>query len=174
LNVANFDALRRGLRELGYVEGRNYLIEYRSADGRAERFAGLAAELVALPVDIIVTRGTPAAIAAKQATATTPVVMAAIGEPLGTGVVARLTQGGFRCGVVSLIRPPASACSRSAKIVGRGWRAARTTSFLRRRGLPRTRPVVSSPKAEPRRDERAGFHQPLPCQVEEHVRQMAN
>ena len=66
LNVANFDALRRGLRELGYVEGRNYLIEYRSADGRAERFAGLAAELVALPVDIIVTRGTPAAIAAKR------------------------------------------------------------------------------------------------------------
>ena len=48
LNVANFDALRRGLRELGYVEERNYLIEYRSADGRAERFAGLAAELVAL------------------------------------------------------------------------------------------------------------------------------
>jgi putative ABC transport system substrate-binding protein len=95
LNVANFDALRRGLRELGYVEGRNYLIEYRSADGRAERFAGLAAELVALPVDIIVTRGTPAALAAKQATATTPVVMAAIGEPLGTGVVARLTQAAF-------------------------------------------------------------------------------
>jgi putative ABC transport system substrate-binding protein len=94
LNVANFEAFKRGLRELGYVEGRNYLIEYRSADGRGERFAGLAAELVALPVDIIVTRGTPAALAAKDATARIPVVMAAIGEPLGTGVVARLAQPG--------------------------------------------------------------------------------
>jgi putative ABC transport system substrate-binding protein len=94
LNVANLDAFRRGLRELGYVEGHNYLIEYRSADGRAERFAGFAAELVALPVDIIVTRGTPAALAAKQAAAKIPVVMAAIGEPLGTGAVASLAQPG--------------------------------------------------------------------------------
>jgi putative ABC transport system substrate-binding protein len=93
-NVANFEAFQRGLRELGYIEGRNYLLEYRSADGRAERFAGLAAELVGLPADIIVTRGTPAALAAKQATATIPVVMAAIGEPLGTGVVASLAQPG--------------------------------------------------------------------------------
>jgi putative ABC transport system substrate-binding protein len=93
-NDANFDAFRRGLRELGYVEGRNYLIEYRSADGHGERFAGLAAELVALPVDLIVTRGTPAALAAKHATAKIPVVMAAIGEPLGTGVVASLAHPG--------------------------------------------------------------------------------
>jgi putative ABC transport system substrate-binding protein len=104
LNAANFDAFRRGMRELGYVEGRNYLIEYRSADGRAERFAALAAELVALPVDLIVTRGTPAALAAKQATATIPVVMAAIGEPVGTGVVARLAQpGGNITGFSALI-----------------------------------------------------------------------
>jgi putative ABC transport system substrate-binding protein len=93
-NAASFDAFRRGLRELGYVEGRNYLIEYRSADGHGERFAGLATELVGLPVDVIVTRGTPAALAAKQATAKIPVVMAAIGEPLGTGVVASLAQPG--------------------------------------------------------------------------------
>jgi putative ABC transport system substrate-binding protein len=94
LNVANLDALRQGLRELGYVEGQNVMIEYRSADGRAERFPDLATELVRLKVDLIVTRGTPAARAAKNATGTIPVVMAAIGEPLGTGVVASLARPG--------------------------------------------------------------------------------
>jgi putative ABC transport system substrate-binding protein len=81
-NAANLDAFRKGLRELGYVEGPTYKIEYRSADGQAERFPDLAAELVRLGVDIIVTRGTPATIAAKNATATIPVVMASVGEPL--------------------------------------------------------------------------------------------
>ena len=80
-NAANLDALRKGLRELGYVEGRNLVIEYRSADGRAERFPDLASELVRLKVDLIVTRGTPAAIAAKNATGTIPVVMATMGGP---------------------------------------------------------------------------------------------
>ena len=80
-NAANLDALRKGLRELGYVEGRNLVIEYRSADGRAERFPDLASELVRLKVDLIVTRGTPAAIAAKRATETIPVVMATMGGP---------------------------------------------------------------------------------------------
>src|SRR5688572_20224836 len=59
-NAANFDALREGLRSLGYVEGKNLVIEYRSADGRAERFLDLASDLVRLNVDLIVTRGTPA------------------------------------------------------------------------------------------------------------------
>src|SRR5438094_7533006 len=80
-NTANLDALRKGLRELDYVEGRNLVIEYRSADGRAERFPDLASELVRLKVDLIVTRGTPAAIAAKNATGTIPVVMATMGGP---------------------------------------------------------------------------------------------
>ena len=93
-NAANFAAFRRGLRELGHGEGRTYVVEYRSADGRADRFPELAAELVRLPVDIIVTRGTPAARAAKQATEKIPVVMAAIGEPLGVGVVASLARPG--------------------------------------------------------------------------------
>src|SRR5450755_4351902 len=87
-NAANLDALRKGLRDLGYVEGRNLIIEYRSADGRAERFPDLASELVRLKVDLIVTRGTPAAKAAKNATGTIPAVMAAMGEPLA--VVATL------------------------------------------------------------------------------------
>ena len=92
LNAANLDALRQGLRELGYVEKQNYILEYRSADGDAGRFPGLAAELVQLRVDLIVTRGTPAAQAAKTATETLPIVMAAIGEPLGVGVVASLAR----------------------------------------------------------------------------------
>ena len=83
---------RNGLRDLGYVEGRNLIIEYRSADGRAERFPELASELVRLKVDLIVTRGTPAAKAAKSATETIPVVMAAMGEPLA--VVGTLAHPG--------------------------------------------------------------------------------
>jgi putative ABC transport system substrate-binding protein len=93
-NAANLAGLLRGLRERGYVEGQNLQIEYRSADGRAERFPDLAAELVRLPVDLIVTRGTPAAKAAKGATETVPIVMAAIGEPLSVGVVANLAHPG--------------------------------------------------------------------------------
>jgi putative ABC transport system substrate-binding protein len=80
-NAANLEALRKGLRELGYVEGRNLVIEYRSAYGHAARFPDLASELVRLNVDLIVTRGTPAARAAKSATGTIPVVMATMGDP---------------------------------------------------------------------------------------------
>ena len=97
LNMENLEyknALQRGLRELGYVENKNYILEYRSADGDAGRFPALADELVRLRVDLIVTRGTPAARAAKNATETIPIVMAAIGEPLGMGVVASLARPG--------------------------------------------------------------------------------
>ena len=93
-NQANFAELLNGLRELGYVEGQNLHIDYRSADGQGERFPELVAELVRNRVDLIVTRGTPAARAAKAATATIPIVMAAIGEPLGVGVVASLARPG--------------------------------------------------------------------------------
>ena len=94
LNAANLDAFRQGLRELGYVEGQNFVVEYRSADGRGERFPDLAAELVRLKVDVILTRGTPAVIAAKNATRTIPVVMAASGDPVLSGVVSSLARPG--------------------------------------------------------------------------------
>src|SRR5262245_32493607 len=94
LNAANIDAFRRGLRELGYVEGQNLIIEYRSGEGRIERFPDLAVELVRLKVDVLVTRGTPAALAAKNATTTIPIVMAAIGEIVGTGMVGSLAKPG--------------------------------------------------------------------------------
>jgi putative tryptophan/tyrosine transport system substrate-binding protein len=100
LNTANLDALRRGLRDLGYVEGRNLVIEYRSADGRAERFPDLAAELVRLKVDLIVTRGTPATRAAKNATGAIPVVMATMGDP-HTMVASFTHPGGNITGVTT-------------------------------------------------------------------------
>src|SRR5262245_9124930 len=104
LNAANFDAFRQGLRELGYVEGENLVIAYRSADGHPERFSDLATELVRLQIDLIVTRGTPATLAAKHATGTIPVVMAAVGDPLETGLVASLARpGGNVTGLSSTI-----------------------------------------------------------------------
>jgi putative ABC transport system substrate-binding protein len=94
LNAANVDAVREGLRELGYKEGQNLEIVYRSSDGRDERFPDLASELVRLKVDLILTRGTPAALAAKSATGTLPVVMAASGDPVGSGIVRSLARPG--------------------------------------------------------------------------------
>ena len=102
-NAANLGAFRQGLRELGYVEGQNVVIEYRSADGRAERFPDLASELERLNVDVIVTRGTPAVMAAKAATARIPIVMASSGGPLGTGIVTSLARpGGNITGISAL------------------------------------------------------------------------
>ncbi len=94
LNAANFDAFRNGMRELGYVEGKNLVIEYRSADGSGARFPDLMTELLQLKVDLIVTRGTPALLAASNATGKIPIVMAAIGEPPGLGIVASLANPG--------------------------------------------------------------------------------
>ena len=82
LNAAKLGAFQNGLQELGYVEGRHFVIDYRSADGRAERFPDLAAEMVRGRVDLILTRGTPATQAARNATASIPVVSAAIADPL--------------------------------------------------------------------------------------------
>ena len=93
-NVENLAAFRQGLSDLGYVEGKNLVIEYRSADARPERFRDLARELVRLNVDVIVTRGTPAALSAKQTTATVPIVMASSGEPVAEGIVASLARPG--------------------------------------------------------------------------------
>ena len=93
-NAANLSAFRQGLRELGYVEGRNLVIEYRSADGRPERYVDLAKELVRLEVDVIVTRGASAALAARHVTGTIPIVVASSGDPVFAGLAASLTRPG--------------------------------------------------------------------------------
>jgi putative ABC transport system substrate-binding protein len=89
------EAFLQGLRDLGYVEGRNLVIEYRDAEGKLERLPGLATELVALKVDVIFAGGgTPAARAAKQATATIPIVFPAISDPIGSGLVTAFARPG--------------------------------------------------------------------------------
>jgi putative ABC transport system substrate-binding protein len=91
---------RDGLRELGYQEGRNIVIEYRWAEGQYERFPGLVAELLAVPVDVIVTAGTPATLAVKNATSTVPLVMIAVGDPVGTSIVPSLARPQVTDGVI--------------------------------------------------------------------------
>jgi putative ABC transport system substrate-binding protein len=99
------DAFREGLREHGYEEGRNIVIEYRWADGKYDQFPALVAELIAAKVDAIVTAGTPAALAVKRATTTVPLVMVAVGDPVGTGLVPSLARPGDNLTGLSSIAP---------------------------------------------------------------------
>jgi putative ABC transport system substrate-binding protein len=97
------DALRQGLRELGYLEGKNIIIEYRYAEGKSDRLPALANELIDLKVELIVTHGFPPARAAKEATKTVPIVMAVIGDAVGAGLVASLARpGGNITGLTSI------------------------------------------------------------------------
>ena len=98
-----YGPFRRGMRELGYVEGKNLVIEWRSAEGNSERLQELAAELVKLKVDVIVTGGTPATLAAQQTTPTIPIVMSGIGDPVGSGFIKSLAHpGGNITGVTNM------------------------------------------------------------------------
>jgi putative ABC transport system substrate-binding protein len=92
--MASIDAFVQRLRELGWIENRTVTIEYRWAEGREARFAEIAAEFVRLKVDVILTYATPSSIAAKKATAVIPIVFAAAGDPVGTGLVASLARPG--------------------------------------------------------------------------------
>jgi len=102
-NLARTEAFRQGLRALGYVEGKNIVIEWRYAEGKADRLPSLAAELVRLKVDIIVTAGPAVTRPVKEATTTIPIVMAQDPDPVGSGFVASLAQpGGNITGLSSL------------------------------------------------------------------------
>ena len=108
LNAVRIEALRQGLRELGYVEGRDIAFEWRSAEGKAERLPGLAAELVRLKVDVIVTGGAGATRPAKEATSTIPIVMAQDSDPVGSGFVASLARPGGNVTGLSTLHPTIS------------------------------------------------------------------
>ena len=94
LSTSRVVALRSGLRDYGYVEGKNLAIEFRWADGNYERLPELAAELVRVNVDVIVTSGTPSTRAAKEATTTLPIVMTVTGDAVGSGLIASLARPG--------------------------------------------------------------------------------
>ena len=93
-NLARTEAFQQGLRDLGYVEGKSIIIEYRWAEGRLERLPELAAELLSLKPDVILTQSPSGALAAKKATTTIPIVFVGVGDPVGIGVVASLARPG--------------------------------------------------------------------------------
>ena len=105
---ARLDAFRQGLRELGYVEGKNIVIEWRSAEGKSDRLPGLAAELVRLKVDLVISGGVATTRAAKQATVTIPIVMASDDDPVGSGFAASLARPGGNITGLSTLSPEIS------------------------------------------------------------------
>ena len=107
-NLVRIEAFRQGLRELGYVEGKSIVIEYRWAEGKLDRIPALAAELVRLKVDIIVASGTTSTRAAKEATVTIPIVMGFNNDPIGNGFVASLAHPGGNITGLSTLAPEIS------------------------------------------------------------------
>jgi putative ABC transport system substrate-binding protein len=132
--AGGIEALRAGLRDLGYVENKNLVIESRWAEGKSDRLRELAAELVRVKVDIIVATQTPAIQAAKQATSTIPIVMAPAGDPVGTGLI------------VSLARPGGNVTGLSAAI---SELAAKNLELIQELLPSVTRVAVMANKADP-------------------------
>jgi putative ABC transport system substrate-binding protein len=131
---------RQGLRDLGYVEGQNIRFEFRSADGHLDRLPELAAELVRLKVDIIVTWFTPTALAAKQATREIPIVMAETGDPIGTGLVASLPRpGGNVTGIASVT---AELAGKSVQLIRDMLPSARRVTALANATDPFSKPFL--------------------------------
>ena len=107
-NPARGAPFRQGMRELGYEEGKNLIIEWRSAEGKLDRLPALAAELVSLKVDVIVTMGSSVSRSAKKATSTIPIVMAQVNDPVGDGFVASLARPGGNITGLSTLAPELS------------------------------------------------------------------
>jgi putative ABC transport system substrate-binding protein len=108
-SVKRIDALREGLRALGYIEGKNLIIEYRWAENKYERLPALADELVRLNIDVIVTYGTPGTLAAKQSTKSIPIIMAIVGDAVLSGLVANLARPGGNVTGSSFFNPELAA-----------------------------------------------------------------
>jgi len=106
---ATLDAFRQGLRERGYVEGQTIVIEYRSADGKIERFPSLANELASLKLDLILAANPPAASAIQHATTAIPIVVAVMGDPIVDGLVASLARPGGNITGLTFLGPELAA-----------------------------------------------------------------
>jgi len=131
---------RQGLRDLGYVEGQNIRFEFRSAQGRLDRLPELAAELVRLKVDVIVTWFTPTALAAKQATHEIPIVMAETGDPIATGLIASLPRpGGNVTGIASVT---AELAGKSVQLIRDMLPSARRVTALANATDPFSKPFL--------------------------------
>jgi putative ABC transport system substrate-binding protein len=126
--TVRFEAFRLGLRELGYVEGRNIHIEQRFAEGRPERLSNLANELAELKVDVIVTATTPASQAAQGATRTIPIVMAMIADPVEAGLVASLSRPGGNITGLSNLAPLVDG--KRLEMLKEGLPRAKTVGFV--------------------------------------------
>ena len=135
---------RQGLRDLGYVEGQNIRFEFRSAEGHLERLPELAAELVRLKVDIIVTWFTPTALAAKQATDKIPIVMAETGDPIGTGLVASLPRPGGN--VTGIASATAELAGKSVQLIRDMLPSARRVTALANATDPFSKPFLEQIK----------------------------
>ena len=141
------NVFRQGLRDLGYVEGRTVTIEYRLAEGKMERLPALAAEHVALKVDVIVASGTPTALAAKNATTTIPIVFATSGDPVGTLVASIARPGGNVTGL-SLVGPELVA--RQLQLLKEAVPKASRVAFLSNPDNPYTPVMVKEVEAAAR------------------------
>jgi len=128
-------AFVEGLRNLGWVEGRNVMFEWRYAEGKTDRYPALAAELVALKVDVIVASSTPAAVAVKQATNTIPVVMVAVSDPVGSGLVGSLARPSGNMTGLSLLAPALSAVLWNTANAGMKLRFTETEAASRTLGV---------------------------------------
>jgi putative ABC transport system substrate-binding protein len=133
-------ALREGLRELGYIEGQNFSLKVSSADGNADRLPEMAAELVRLPVDVIVATFTPCAVAAKQATATVPIVMAAVADPIGAGLVQSLARPGGN--ITGFSNMAAETAGKSVELLRDMLPSLRRVAVLVNPDDPFTRPLL--------------------------------
>jgi putative tryptophan/tyrosine transport system substrate-binding protein len=140
--VRNVEAFRDGLRELGYVEGKNVVIEYRWGDGKYERLPELAAELVRLEVDVLVSYGTPGIRAAKQATTKIPIVMATSGDAVATGLIATLARPGGNVTGSTFFDPELSA--KRLELLKEAIPRAKRVATLLNPANPQTRVALQS------------------------------
>jgi putative ABC transport system substrate-binding protein len=141
----NVDALRAGLRDLGFVEGQNLVIEFRWAEGNYQRLPELAAELVRLKPDVIVTHGTPGTLAAKRATTTIPIVMAVVGDALITDVVSSLARPGGNITGLTFFNPELGA--KRLELLKEAFPRSRRVAALVNPGNPMARLIVQGMEA---------------------------